>query len=332
MKVSVIIPVYNAKKTIHKCIESLIDQSINSDQYEVIFVDDGSTDGTDLILQDYISKIKLPKLKYLSQKNSGPAKARNLGVKNSESEIVLLTDSDCEVESNWVESMLDVFNDEKVAACKGKYRTKQTEEVAKLVQAEFESKYDVLDKHKYIDFVDTYSAGYKREVFNDFGGFDETYPVACSEDIDLSFRMFEKGFQMAFTRDAIVYHIHPNSFKDIFKKKAKFAYWRAYTSLKLQKISDKRTDFSVKHQLINIGLIPFSILYFLYTGSPFLLVFLLLTHPIFSMVLLKYYLRETALGKFNAFFYFYWYTFIRSSGQFYGLVNFTIDRVKKKQF
>ena len=98
MLVSVIIPAYNEENTIESCLNSLLNQTIGKESYEVIVVDDGSTDSTSEIIKRYPVKL-------FRQGNSGPATARNLGAKNSSGEIILFTDADCVAEPNWIEEM-----------------------------------------------------------------------------------------------------------------------------------------------------------------------------------------------------------------------------------
>ncbi|MBI5205635.1 MAG: hypothetical protein HZA11_12030 [Nitrospirae bacterium] len=83
-----------------------------------------------------------------------------------------------------------------------------------------------MQKDRYIDFIDTYSAGFKKDIFLEIRGYDTEFPVACAEDVELSFRLSKKGHKMVFNPAAVVYHIHPYRLKDYLKKKYKFAYWR----------------------------------------------------------------------------------------------------------
>ena len=85
MKVSVIIPAYNAEKTIGKTLEALLNQTYKD--YEVIVVDDGSKDRTSEIMKKYMKKSK--KIKLIKQKNAGPAAARNNGAKHSKGDVLI---------------------------------------------------------------------------------------------------------------------------------------------------------------------------------------------------------------------------------------------------
>ncbi|MEK7332593.1 MAG: glycosyltransferase, partial [Nitrospirota bacterium] len=163
----------------------------------------------------------------IKQANAGPAAARNKGAAAAKGEIILFTDSDCVPEGNWIKEMVNPFKDNRdVVGVKGRYRTKQREATARFVQFEYEDKYRYMQKDKYIDFIDTYSAGFKREIFLEMRGYDTEFPVACAEDVELSFRLSKKGYKMIFNPNAVVYHIHPARLKDYLRKKYKFAYWR----------------------------------------------------------------------------------------------------------
>lgn len=89
-KVSVIIPVYNVEQFLRECLESLIHQTLK--EIELIFVDDGSTDSSYVILEEYAAKDD--RIKVLQQKNKHAGVARNLGLENAKGEYVIFLDSD----------------------------------------------------------------------------------------------------------------------------------------------------------------------------------------------------------------------------------------------
>lgn len=96
-KLSVIVPVYNSEKYLEKCLESLVNQTL--EEIEIIIVNDGSTDNSQKIIDKYIDKYPT-KIKALVQKNSGQAVARNLGIKNANGEFIAFVDSDDYVEKD----------------------------------------------------------------------------------------------------------------------------------------------------------------------------------------------------------------------------------------
>lgn len=103
-KISVIMPVYNAEKTIERAILSIINQTYNN--IELILINDGSTDGTESIIKKYIEKENKIDIQYYFQKNSGPSIAKNLGIDMAKGEYILFVDSDDTISENYIESLV----------------------------------------------------------------------------------------------------------------------------------------------------------------------------------------------------------------------------------
>lgn len=254
MKTSVIIPAYNSEKTISKCISSLLRQTNKPD--EIIVVDDGSIDKT----KKEVKKFKDVKL--ISQINRGPASARNLGVKKAKGDILLFTDDDCIPDRYWVSEMEKPFRSKTVDGVQGRYMTKQEGLIPRFVQMEIEDRYDRMKKRENIDFIGSYSAGYRKSIFMKYGGFDESFPVASGEDPELSFKLSEHGHKMVFNEKAVVYHNHTESFSAYMKKK----FWRAYWRVQLYKKhpgkmkSESYTPQTLKFQILMMCLAGLSVL------------------------------------------------------------------------
>jgi glycosyltransferase involved in cell wall biosynthesis len=216
---SVVVPAYNSERTLAFCLEALANQTLPRERFEVIVVDDGSTDSTSKIAR----KVDV---RYMFQKNRGPASARNIGADAAVGNIILFTDSDCIPCSDWLEEMVRPFADTHVVAVKGKYKTRQTELVARFAQMEFEDRYDMLKKSASIDMIDTYSAAFRKDVFKRMGGFDSRFPKANNEDTELSYRLATAGYKMVFNPDAVVFHVHPSTLARYLKLKFWRGYWR----------------------------------------------------------------------------------------------------------
>ncbi len=216
---SVIIPTFNGAKRIGACLDALAMQAAGR-PIEIVVVDDGSTDNTVAVVAAY------PGVRVLTQRNSGPAAARNRGASEANGSILLFTDDDCVPAQGWLDAMLQPFGNPEVVGAKGTYRTVQRQLVARFVQLEYEDKYRHMSSQEDIDFIDTYSGAYRRENFMAMKGYDTSFPVACAEDIELSYRMSARGWKMRFVPAAVVYHTHPARFSGYLKKKYKFAYWR----------------------------------------------------------------------------------------------------------
>ena len=147
MKASIIIPAYNNEKTIQECLRACKQQTVKP--LEIIVIDDGSTDRT-------MELAKSENVIVFSQKNSGPAKARNLGAEKSKGDILIFTDSDCVPEKNWLKEMLSPFKDKEVVGVQGAYKSKQKSIIAKFNQLEIEERYERMKKSKEIDWFGSY--------------------------------------------------------------------------------------------------------------------------------------------------------------------------------
>jgi lipopolysaccharide/colanic/teichoic acid biosynthesis glycosyltransferase/glycosyltransferase involved in cell wall biosynthesis len=255
MKASVIVPAHNAVQTIERCLEALLKQSVPREEYEVIVVDDGSTDGTATLAGFYGVRV-------LTQHHCGPAAARNLGASLARGEILLFTDADCAPTRTWIEEMTGAFADPDVVGVKGTYLTRQREWVARFVQIEYEDRYDRTARQERIDFIDTYSAGYRRDVFLANSGFDTTFPTASVEDQELSFRLARKGYKMVFAPQARVYHCHDVSLGEYARRKFNIGYWKALLTQwhPERLVRDSHTPQVLKLQIILLGLGALSLL------------------------------------------------------------------------
>jgi glycosyltransferase involved in cell wall biosynthesis len=243
--VSIIVPTFNGGARIGRCLDALLEQT-SSSNFEIIVINDGSNDDTVHVVGGY------PKVKLVTQSNAGPAAARNRGAQEARGTIILFTDDDCVPEPDWLESMLEPFIDPEVVGTKGAYRTHQKELLARFVQVEYEDRYRLMSRRLWIDFVDTYSAAFRRHRFLEMNGYDTSFPVACAEDIELSYRMSARGWKMKFVPHAIVFHTHPNSLWHYLKKKYKFAFWRVLAVHKNpnKAVKDSHTPQLMKFQLL----------------------------------------------------------------------------------
>jgi len=264
MRASVVVPVHNGAETIESCLVALLDQSLAEDEYEIIAVDDGSTDGTRELVKSFVQPAHGggQSVILLSQPHSGPAAARNLGAREASGDILLFTDADCAPTRNWVEQMIKAFADPAVVGVKGTYLTRQKELVARFVQIEYEDRYDRMVGQERIDFVDTYSAGYRRDIFLANGGFDTTFPTASVEDQELSFRLARKGYKMVFAPQARVYHRHDVSLGEYARRKFNIGYWKALLTQwhPERLVRDSHTPQTLKLQIILLGLGALSLL------------------------------------------------------------------------
>jgi glycosyltransferase involved in cell wall biosynthesis len=241
--VSVVVPAYNAEGAVGACLRALLAQEDVGAPYEIILVDDGSTDRT----ADMAGAFG-PPVRVIRQANRGAGAARNTGVAAARGDIVLFTDADCEPAPWWAEALAGAIRAGAEGA-KGTYRTRQRSLTARFVQAEYESKYRRMAGMERIDFVDTYSAGYRRDLLLRSGGFDEN--LRYNEDQELSFRLTEMGADLRFVPHAVVYHTHADSPIEYLRKKFRIGYWKVAVLARHpgRAVSDSHTPQSVKAQM-----------------------------------------------------------------------------------
>jgi glycosyltransferase involved in cell wall biosynthesis len=215
VRVTVIIPTYNRKNLLRETIVSLFNQSYPRDKYEIIIVDDGSTDGTEHMIGE-LRKDAPCRLKYFKKNNAGPAAARNLGIKNAEGEIIAFTDSDCMTHPDWLKNGLKWFSKSDVVFVSGQKLPKPNQPISF-----FAPFHDVKEEHPVYPTLNIF---YRKEALISFGGFDErfwarTERSADGEDVELAWRMKRRGLKNVFSKDVIIYHeVFQNTLYDFLIK------------------------------------------------------------------------------------------------------------------
>jgi glycosyltransferase involved in cell wall biosynthesis len=199
--ISVIIPAHNGSGYIEQCLEALGKSLYKA--YEIIVVDDASTDGTSEICRDF--GVKVVGL----ERQSGPGGARNEGAKHAAGEILLFIDADVVVTGNTLGQFAELFAGEPgISAAFGSYDDSPS-------APDFVSQYRNL-LHHFVHQRSSAEAGtfwagcgaVRRSVFSELGGFDEKrFPLPSIEDIELGYRLREKGHRIALDKNIQVKHL-----------------------------------------------------------------------------------------------------------------------------
>ncbi|OGO04688.1 MAG: hypothetical protein A2Y73_01235 [Chloroflexi bacterium RBG_13_56_8] len=253
MTASLIVPVRNGERVIARCLQALGIQDLDRD-YEVIVVDDGSTDGT----RDTV--LLFPHAHLICQPPQGAAAARNRGWAIAQGDIILFTDADCAPQSDWARQLITALERTGAAGARGVYATQQRSLVARFVQVEYETRYRRAADGESIDFVDTYSAAYRRQVLEEVGGFDERF--LRDEDQELSFRVTERGHRLIFVPSAIVDHLHARTVWAYARKKFYTSFWKVPVLKKHpgKAVRDSHTPQWLKVQIVLAGLLALAAL------------------------------------------------------------------------
>ena len=218
--VSVIIPTYNRLARLKMVVSALELQTYPLDDFEVIVVSDGSTDGTDTFLQSWQTSLNL---RLVFQDNQGAAAARNFGIEEAGGELILFVDDDVVPEPDLVRIHVET------------HRAAYPEEVvvigAMLTPPNF--KLDPWSRwlqdrlaEQYADMIAgeweptarqfyTGNASIKRRFLVEYGGFDAKFMRA--EDVELAYRLADHGLRFVFEPDAIGYHYEQRSFASWIK-------------------------------------------------------------------------------------------------------------------
>lgn len=199
--VSVIIPSYNSGEYITETINSILKQSYKN--IEIIVVDDGSTDRTARILQNYI---KNNNIKYILQENRGVSRARNTGIASSKGGIVALCDADDVWVENKLELQVPLFNNQDVALVYGGTEVFGDDIDIDMDHSKAFKRGGIFDDLMRGNFICTSSTLIRKEVIKKVGGFDEKLKFV--EDLDLWLRITSK-YKADFTPERVVkYRIH----------------------------------------------------------------------------------------------------------------------------
>ena len=196
--ISVIVPTHNRHTALIQCLRALATQRFPSEEYEVIVVDDGSTDRTIETVQALAEEIPV-RIIVLRQARRGPAAARNLGVRHAQGKFVAFLDDDSVPEPDWLAEMVSAFdNAPNVGGVSGR----------RVARAEPGTLASLIEKYIYTPqrSVATNNIAYRKVVVDLVGGFDEKFPVPAWEDVDLAARVQDRGYRIIFSDHAIVTH------------------------------------------------------------------------------------------------------------------------------
>ncbi len=115
MKLSIIVPVYNAERWLRRCVKSLLNQDIDKSEYEILLVDDGSTDGS-LVLAHQLAA-EAGNVRVFTQPNAGPGAARNRGIDNAKGQYLMFVDADDYIKPKSLSSILDLAISNDIDLC-----------------------------------------------------------------------------------------------------------------------------------------------------------------------------------------------------------------------
>jgi glycosyltransferase involved in cell wall biosynthesis len=200
LSVSFVIPVLNGRRLLRSCVESILAEA-GGHPFEIIAIDDGSTDGSLRLLEAWQADGTLT---LLHGERRGAAAAINAGIRAASHPIVCQVDQDVVLQRGWLEDVLRAFADSDVAAAQGHYMTKPGAGFwARAMGRDLEHRYSRI-RAADVDHVCTGNTAYRVSALRQVGLLDEE--LGYGYDNDLSYRLSAGGYKLAFRRRAISIH------------------------------------------------------------------------------------------------------------------------------
>jgi glycosyltransferase involved in cell wall biosynthesis len=222
--ICIVIPTYNRAAALDVCLKDLEKQSWTD--FEVIVVDDGSTDSTPQQMEQYLRSDTL-RLRYFRQKNSGPARARNLAISLTQSPVCLIIGDDIFATPDFIKTHLEFHQEHPTIQMAGLGLTKWSESgqtvtpfMRWLDEGGMQFSYhDLLAgvrpswKHFYTSNISLKTEFLRKNPFN------ETFTKAAAEDLELGYRLeVQHGLEVIFLPQALAYHLHPTNFQQACRR------------------------------------------------------------------------------------------------------------------
>ncbi|WP_420643239.1 glycosyltransferase [Candidatus Leptofilum sp.] len=207
MQFSVIIPTRNRPEALAACLHSFCQLEYPAGAWELIAVNDGGEDSFTAV-STHLKNV-LP-LKLIDAPQAGPAAARNRGAAVAQFDTLAFTDDDCRVMPDWLHQFATGFAQTSCDALGGSWRNPQPDKLA-MRAAHFlvEFMYDYMqDASQNSLMLLSNNVAYWRAAFTAVGGFDETFPLAAGEDMELGFRLVAQGWSQGYWPEAQVWHDH----------------------------------------------------------------------------------------------------------------------------
>lgn len=277
MQVSVIIPAYNAAKTIKECLNAVFAQSFKN--FEIVVVNDCSKDKTVEIVKEF--NVRIVNLK----KNSGASISRNEGAKAAKSNTLVFLDSDCIVNKGWLKTLLDSFEKDLVASVSQYSKSMSNEFIAKFCFHELgyrDKNLGELDSASSCNFI------CRKKDFFKIKGFTKDRYTEPAEDMDFFFRLSKLG-KIKFIDKARVGHYFRDNISGYLKQQKEYSRSSAYIFLKdynknifkQDTLQDKQTYIEIMLTLI-LPLLLFSVEIFFIGILIYILTILILNIPFLS--------------------------------------------------
>ena len=247
-KCSIVIAARNETSNLSACLASISKIDYPTSGYEVIVVDNNSTDNTAEIMAGF------PNVVYLKEERPGPSSARNKGIAASSGDMLVFLDADTTVDKNWLKTLLAPFEDASVGAVGGEIRPMaEGNIISEYLSVSLLMRYHRYGGKRYVKGYPSCNLAVRKSSLD--GGFDPN--IVRGQDKDICYRILEKGGKIVFQPGAVVYHDHPRSLGGLTELLVKGARARALLKNKHKKQMDAMLlDLHVPPLYIILILLP----------------------------------------------------------------------------
>ncbi|GAA0745110.1 glycosyltransferase [Clostridium oceanicum] len=268
--ISILVPAHNEEKVIERTVRSLLVLDYPKEKFEVIVINDNSSDNTEKILKNIKSQYKESSLKIITttKENGGKGKsnALNIGYKNSKGEYIVVYDADNTPEKKALYYLMrKILKDEKLAAVIGKFRTRNKKKniLTKFINIETLSFQWMCQagRCQLLNLCTIPGTNFilRKSVVEKLGGWDIN---AIAEDTEISFRIYEMGYRITFEPLAVTWEQEPETLKVWFKQRSRWAKGNVYVLIK-----NIKNIFKNISKNITFDIIYFFSVYFLFLSS-----------------------------------------------------------------
>jgi len=220
--VTIIVPCYNEEKTVGGSVDSLLALDYPKDKLSLILVNDGSTDGTQAVLESYRGN---PQIRLLSKQNGGKHTALNLALESVQTELVGCLDADTYVSPDALMTIVPYFDDPVVMAVTPSIKVHNANTVLQMIQR-IEYSFGVFLRRMYssinaITIIPGAFSIFRMKVFTELGGYRKAH---FTEDMEMALRMQKNNYKIVNALGASVYTTTPKRFKELYHQRVRWTY------------------------------------------------------------------------------------------------------------
>jgi cellulose synthase/poly-beta-1,6-N-acetylglucosamine synthase-like glycosyltransferase len=278
--ISILIPARDEERVIGRILQRMTELTYPRNKMQVIAIDDGSTDGTGRITEEYAKTCSNIEVIHRKQKEGGQGKASalNIGLKHAKGEIIFCFDADYYPQRDILERLTKEFADPKVGAVQGRVTVLNEPQnlVTRLVGLERTGGYRVDQQARdCLGLVTQFGGtvgGFRRDLLESLGGWDESI---LAEDTDLTFRVYLVGYKIRYVNDAECYEEAVESWRDYWKQRSRWSKGHMQCAFKHYLKVLKSSNLELKEKidgllLLNVYFMPILVLLSWIIGVPLL--------------------------------------------------------------